>query len=187
MTNKLLYYTTKIFKFIAHFTQWALVCLTCLSITLTLLTTKNEDIKSIPQKVNIISETIKDYLYEKRFEKFLSGKWKSNTNPTIIFDTYINNNQIDGNLTSPSLVKKILPDSPYKTLLVNGSRQNNNLYVNIHEFINGKRTILANLLITHANNDTEISDNEFNEYLEVRVISQKKSFLPKRFHIKKLQ
>ena len=167
------------------FTQWLLICLTCFSITATLLSIKDEDIKNIPQKINFITDTIEDYLYEKRFEKFLSGNWKSNTDPTIVLDIYINNNQISGFLTSPSIVKKILPDSPYKTLLINGFRKSNELYIEIYEFINGKRTTLANLLITHIQNDMEISEKEFNDCLEVRVTNQKETFLPKRFHITK--
>ena len=165
------------------FTQWFLICITCISVTATLLTTKDEDIRNIPQKINFIKDTIQDYLYEKRFENFLSGNWKSNTDPRIVFETYINNNQVSGFLTSPFIVKTILPDSPYKTLLMNGFRKGNELYIEIYEFINGKRTILANLHIIHNHNDMEISDKEFNDCLEVRVINQKKTFLPESFHI----
>ena len=185
--NRLFSYASKIFKAIMYFTQWLLICVTCISITFTLLTTRDEDIRNAPKKINVISETIQDYLYEKRFEEFLSGKWESDTDPIIIFETYVNNNQIDGFLTSPSLIKKILPDSPYKTLLIDGFRKKNDLYINIYEFILGKRSVLANLRITCINNDIEISDKEFDDYLEVRVINQKQPFLPERFHITKLQ
>ena len=52
-------------KAIMAFTQWFLICITCISVTATLLTTKDEDIRNIPQKINFIKDTIQDFTYLK--------------------------------------------------------------------------------------------------------------------------
>lgn len=160
----------------------------------TFLSQGPDAIRKIPEIPSAISETATTVWQEYQIDRDLTGAWEFTPEklgttaqlPFVRLELDSKNGQISGGLFSPAVKKWTI----YDMALVEGQRAGQKLRLTVFDFIYGKRTRLAELIIGFQEELSDgISDHMpalVDSELRAETIWQKSNVLPKKFILRRV-
>ncbi len=157
-------------------------------LVITLLTLGPDGIRRIPDIPKAITETFNSVIEQREIDYGLSDSWAflpSNTvaagsGVPIRLDLTSKEGMITGELYSQAVRKWTI----YDMALVEGKRDKEKLYLNVFDFVYGKRTLFAKLEVSFQEDSDGIMDHIpalVDSTLRVNTTWQNKDVLPKTF------